>query len=126
MDLGNYNLRMGVNVTGSGPCPKEDFTIRDVEHPLPDIYLFSMLCRHFSKVQCRVHNSPSLVLILSQMNPSRPSNPVSLRSILILSSHIYFPSVLFQSDFFIKDLYAFIFFPIYLACTSDVLLNLSF
>jgi hypothetical protein len=29
---------MGVNVTGSGSCPKKDFIISDVEHNLPDIF----------------------------------------------------------------------------------------
>jgi len=36
-----------------------------------------------------VHKSPSLVPILSQMHPSKISNPISLRPIVILSSYLF-------------------------------------
>jgi hypothetical protein len=39
-------------------------------------------------VHCRVHNNPQPVPIMSQMNPVHIRHTVSLRSILILSSHL--------------------------------------
>jgi hypothetical protein len=52
--------------------------------------------------------SPSLVPILSQMNQSTPSHPISVRSIPILSSHrhLFLPSGLFPSGLLTKILYA--------------------
>jgi len=57
-----------------------------------------------SKVHYRVHNSPQLVPILSQMIQSTPSHSVSLRSILILSSNLRLDLLrgLFSSGFLKK------------------------
>jgi hypothetical protein len=68
-------------------------------------------------VHYRVHNSPPLGPILSQIDQIHTR---SLRSILILSSHLRLglPSGLFPSGFPINILYAFLFSPIRATCSS--------
>jgi hypothetical protein len=62
------------------------------------------------KVHYRVHKSPPLV----QINPVHITPPISLRSVLILSTNLCLslPHGLFSSDFPISVLHAFLFSPI--------------
>jgi hypothetical protein len=63
----------------------------------------------------RVRKSPPLVpIFLSQFNPVQANHPISLKSILILYTHLRLdlPSGLFPSDFPTNILYALLFVPI--------------
>jgi hypothetical protein len=64
-------------------------------------------------VQHRVHKSPPQVPILSHINPIHTISSVSLRSILILSTHLRLglPSGPFPTDFPTNILYEFLFSP---------------
>jgi hypothetical protein len=77
-----------------------------------------------TKVHYRVHKSPPLVPNLSQINPIMESHPISLRSILILSTHLRLglPSGLFQSSISTNNLHAFLFSPIRVTCPAHLIL----
>jgi len=76
-------------------------------------------------VHYRVHISPPLVLILSQMNPVHTSHLLSLRPIVILSTHLRLgvSSDLFPSDLRTKILYAFLISPMRSTCPAHLILN---
>jgi hypothetical protein len=77
-----------------------------------ELLSYSRISEHFmeSEGRYRVQKSLSLVPLLSQINPFHTPYPGSLRSILILSSHLRLclPSGLFPSGFFTKILYAYL------------------
>jgi hypothetical protein len=103
------------------------FTLYALYMFTPTLYAFSQplyhVCADFAqkcpnilwnmKIRYRFHKSPPLIPILSQINlvHTIPPHPISLRSILILSSHLHLvlPSGLFPSGFPTKILYAFLF-----------------
>jgi hypothetical protein len=71
----------------------------------------------YSKVYYRVHKSPSLVHILSEVDPVH-TTPSCLRSILTWSKHLrlILPTGLLSSDFSTNHQYAFVFFSIHATC----------
>jgi hypothetical protein len=78
------------------------------------------------KVHYRTHKSSPPAPILSQTNPVHTPNPISKRSILMLSIHLCLglPSGLFHSGFPTNNLYTFLFSPIRTTCPAHLILNL--
>jgi hypothetical protein len=75
------------------------------------------------KVHHRTHNSPPPVPVLSQSNPINTPKPISLRSILIPSSHLLLglPSGLLPSGFHTKTLYTFLSSPMRATCPAHLI-----
>ena len=80
---------------------------------------------HFMSPECCfcVHKSPLVTLSWARQIQSMPSHPVSLRYILILSSHLCldFPHCLSPSGFPTKTLYALLLSPIYATSPSHLM-----
>jgi len=77
-----------------------------------------------SKVRYHIHNSPSMVPILSHTHPVHTLRPYFPKSILILSSHLRpgLLSGLFHLGFATKMKYAFLIFPMHATCPAHLIL----
>jgi len=76
------------------------------------------------KVDYGIHKSPQLVPILNHMHPVNTFPIISLRSILILSSHLRLglSCGLFPSGFPTKIFYAFLISPMSETCSAQLIL----
>jgi len=76
------------------------------------------------EVHYRIHNSPPLNFILSEIKPIHVPHHTSWRSILILSSHLRLglPNGLFPSGFSSKTLYTPLLSPISATCPAYLIL----
>jgi hypothetical protein len=78
------------------------------------------------KVHCRIHNSPLIVPIPSQINPVHVPIPLFEDPILILSSllSVRRPNGLFPSGFPAKNLYALLLIPMPATCPTNLILHM--
>jgi hypothetical protein len=78
----------------------------------------------FYLTRTRVHKSPPLLPILRQINPLHTNHPISIRCVLILSTHLRFglPSGLFPYGFPTNNIYALLFSLIRATCPAHLIL----
>jgi hypothetical protein len=79
--------------------------------------------RQNPKFHCRIHKNPSTIPIPSQVNPLHTPQPISLRSILIPSSHLQLclSSGLFLSGFPTKTFYVFLSSSMHTTCLAQLI-----